>query len=212
MNTWMTPQFKYPSEPLKRGKVLSAEEVEEQGFYRYLDLDGDGITYRTLPGNEHPKSAYFNRGTGHNTHAVYSEKPEDWEENMARLNHKFETAREMMPKPVIDRVDGAEIGILAAGSTLPAVEEARSKLAAAGLPTDFLRIRALPINDDTRDFVAAHQRNYVIELNRDGQLHQILTVEMPEMSGRLASIARINGLPATASWIIESIQDRESAT
>jgi 2-oxoglutarate ferredoxin oxidoreductase subunit alpha len=211
MNTWMTPQFKYPSEPLKRGKVLSAEEVEEQGFYRYMDLDGDGITYRTLPGNEHPKSAYFARGTGHDRYAVYSEKPEDWEENMERLNRKFETARGMVPKPVVDQMDGAEIGIIAVGSTLPAVEEARKKLAGNGLSTDFLRIRALPINNDTREFVAAHQRNYVIELNRDGQLHQILAVEMPEMTGRLVSLARINGLPATASWIIESIQDRESA-
>lgn len=206
MNTWMTPQFKYPSEPLKRGKVLSAEEVEEQGFYRYMDLDGDGITYRTLPGNEHPKSAYFARGTGHDQYAVYSEKPDDWEENMERLNRKFETARGMVPEPVIGQMDGAEIGIIAVGSTLPAVEEARSKLAETGLSTDFLRIRALPINDDTRDFVANHKRNYVIELNRDGQLHQILTVEMPEMTGRLVSLARINGLPATASWIIESIQ------
>lgn len=206
MNTWMTPQFKYPSEPLNRGKVLSAEEVEEQGFYRYMDLDGDGITYRTLPGNEHPKSAYFARGTGHDQYAVYSEKPDDWEENMERLNRKFETARGMVPEPVIDQMDGAEIGIIAVGSTLPAVEEARSKLAETGLSTDFLRIRALPINDDTRDFVANHKRNYVIELNRDGQLHQILTVEMPEMTGRLVSLARINGLPATASWIIESIQ------
>lgn len=206
MNTWMTPQFKYPSEPLNRGKVLSAEEVEEQGFYRYMDLDGDGITYRTLPGNEHPKSAYFARGTGHDQYAVYSEKPDDWEENMERLNRKFETARGMVPEPVIDQMDGAEIGIIAVGSTLPAVEEARSKLAETGLSTDFLRIRALPINDQIREFVAAHQRNYVIELNRDGQLHQILTVEMPEMTGRLVSLARINGLPATASWIIESIQ------
>lgn len=209
MNTWMTPQFNYPNEPLKRGKVLSAEEVEERGFSRYLDLDGDGITYRTLPGNEHPKSAYFNRGTGHNQHAVYSEKPEDWEENMERLDRKFETARGMVPRPVIEQGDGAEIGIIAVGSTLPAIEEARTKLAGSGLTSDFLRIRALPINDDTRDFVTNHKRNYVIELNRDGQLHQILTVEMPEIANRLVSLARINGLPATAHWIIESIQARE---
>lgn len=209
MNTWMTPQFKFPSEPLKRGKVLSAEEVEERGFFRFLDLDGDGITYRTLPGNKNPKSAYLNRGTGHNRYAVYSEKPEDWEENMERLNRKFETARGMVPRPVIDQIDGAEIGIIAVGSTLPAIEEARSNLAKSGLSSDFLRIRALPINDDTRDFVANHKRIYVIELNRDGQLHQVLTVEMPEMASRLMSLARIDGFPATARWIINSIQANE---
>ncbi len=210
MNTWMTPPFKFPSEPLKRGKVLSAEEVEERGFFRFLDLDGDGITYRTLPGNKNPKSAYLNRGTGHNRYAVYSEKPEDWEENMERLNRKFETARGMVPRPVIDQVDGAEIGIIAVGSTLPAIEEARSKLAKSGLSSDFLRIRALPTNDDTRDFVANHKRIYVIELNRDGQLHQLLTVEMPEIASRLMSLSRINGFPATARWIMNSIWAHET--
>ncbi len=210
MNTWMTPQFNYPAEPLKRGKVLSAEDIERQGnFFRFLDLDGDGITYRTIPGNKNPKSAYLNRGTGHNRYAVYSEKPEDWEENMERLNKKFETARSMVPKPVVDMMAGAEVGIVAYGSTLPAVEEARSQLAKLGLPTSFLRLRALPIDEEVREFVAAHDRTYVIELNRDGQIHQILTVELPDLATRFVSLSHIDGMPLTSAWIIDHLLPNE---
>ncbi|UCG25065.1 MAG: 2-oxoacid:acceptor oxidoreductase family protein, partial [Chloroflexota bacterium] len=112
MNTWMSEPFDYPAEPLKRGKVLTAEQVAELGFARYLDIDGDGIPYRTIPGNENPDASYFNRGTGHNAYAVYSEKPEDWQANMARLNHKFETARETVPGPIIDQADSADFGLI----------------------------------------------------------------------------------------------------
>ena len=209
MNTWMTPQFEYPSESLKRGKVLSVEDVEEQGFFRYVDVDGDGITYRTLPGNEHPKAAYLNRGTGHNRFGVYSEKSVDWEENMERLNHKFETARAIVPTPIVDKVAGADVGIIAYGSTLPAVDESRVKLAKLGFPTSFLRLRALPINKDVHDFVASHQNTYVVELNRDGQMHQILTVEMPELAIRLISVAHMDGMPLTSRWIVDQIKARE---
>jgi 2-oxoglutarate ferredoxin oxidoreductase subunit alpha len=209
MNTWMTDPFEYPSEPIKRGKVLSEQEVEEQGFHRYLDVDGDGIAYRTLPGNKHPKSAYFNRGTGHNEYAVYSEKPEDWEKNMERLLRKFETARNMVPAPKLEAMDGAKVGIIAYGSTLPAIEEARARLAADGLATDFLRLRALPINSAVRDFVDSHERVYVAELNRDGQMHQILTLEMPELARRLISLSHLDGLPLTARWLVEAIQEKE---
>lgn len=208
MNTWMTSQFNYPQEPLKRGKVLTAEQVEERGFYRYLDIDGDGVTYRTLPGNTHPKSAYFNRGTGHNSNAVYSEKAEDWEDNMTRLLTKFETARRLVPKPVVDELPGADIGILAFGSTLPAIEEARDILAQRGFATSFLRLRAIPINNTVREFVAKHEVIYVVELNRDGQLCQILTNEMPALATRLVSIARTNGLPLDADWLVNRISEQ----
>lgn len=209
MNNWMTPPFNYPTEPIKRGKVLTAEQLNPHGFARYRDVDGDGIPYRTLPGTEHPLAAYFTRGSGHNELAQYSEKPADWYNNMARLARKFETARQMVPAPVIDQVKGAEVGLIAYGSTLPAIEEARDRLQAAGLPTSFLRLRALPINGEVRDFVERHDRVYVVEMNRDGQMRQILITEMPDLATKLHSISYLDGLPFTARWVAEAIQKVE---
>ena len=133
MNNWMSEPFEYPQEPINRGKVLTAEDVAEKGFARYRDIDGDGVGYRTLPGTDHPQAAFFTRGTGHNDRAVYSEKPEDWIENMDRIVRKFETARTLVPGPVIEDVEGAEIGIIAYGTTEYAVQEARDRLAGSGL-------------------------------------------------------------------------------
>ncbi len=209
MNTWMTKPFDYPEEPLKRGKVLTAEEVEEKGFARYADIDGDGIGYRTLPGNEHPKGAWFARGTGHNAQAVYSEKAEDWVENMARLNRKFETARELVPAPITDQNEKASIGIISLGTTLFPIEEARTRLAEKDVATSFMRLRALPINGEVRDFVENHDRVYVIEMNRDGQLHAILQTEMPDLATKLTSIAFLDGMPLTARWTVEAIENKE---
>jgi 2-oxoglutarate/2-oxoacid ferredoxin oxidoreductase subunit alpha len=209
MNTWMTEPFEYPPEPIKLGKVLDEEQVEELGFHRFVDLDGDGITYRTLPGNKHPKAAYLSRGTGHNEFGVYSEKPEDWHANMARLKRKFETAREMVPGSLVELDEEAQVGIIAYGSTLTAVQEARARLADQGLATSFLRIRALPINGQVAEFVAAHRHVFVVELNRDGQMHQILSLEMPGMATRLVSLAHIDGLPLTARWIVENVLEKE---
>ncbi|MFZ1401271.1 MAG: hypothetical protein WAS33_30485, partial [Candidatus Promineifilaceae bacterium] len=209
MNNWMTEPFAYPTEPLKRGKVLTAEEVQQKGFARYKDVDGDGIGYRTLPGNEHPLGAWFARGTGHNEKAVYSEKSEDWVQNMARLQHKFDTARQLVPAPVVDHNDAANIGIIAYGSTKFAIDEARDRLAADGLATSFLRLRALPVNETVAEFVAQHDRVYVIELNRDGQVHNILQTEMPELATKLISLAHLDGMPLTARWVVEAILNRE---
>lgn len=206
MNNWMTEPFEYPTEPIERGKVLTAAEVESEGFARYKDLDGDGIGSRTLPGNESWKSAYFTRGTGHNANAVYSEKSEDWLENMDRLVRKFDTAREIVPQPVVDVDAEAKIGIIGFGTTLFAIEEARDRLAADGIATSFLRLRALPINQQVRDFVAAHDRVMVVELNRDGQMHAILQTEMPEMATKLVSLAHLDGMPLTAQWVVDAIR------
>ncbi|HSM56881.1 MAG TPA: 2-oxoacid:acceptor oxidoreductase subunit alpha [Candidatus Sulfomarinibacteraceae bacterium] len=209
MNNWMTEPFDYPEEPLQRGKVLTAEEVKEKGFARYKDIDGDGIAYRTLPGNENPLSAYFARGTGHNEHAVYSERPDDWLDNMARLQRKFDTARDLVPPPVIDEVEEAEVGIIAYGSTQPAIEEARDRLEEQGVRTSFMRLRALPINDDVRRFVEEHERVYVVEMNRDGQMHAIIQLEMPDLATKLVSLAHLDGMPLTARWIVDNLQEKE---
>ena len=127
---------------------------------------------------------------------------------MARLLTKFETARQLVPKPIVDEIPGANIGILAYGSTLPAIEEARHLLTQRGIVTSFLRVRALPIDNTVRDFVAKHEAIYVVELNRDGQLLQILTSEMPAIATRLFSIARINGLPLDAAWLVNRITEQ----
>lgn len=211
MNNWMSEPFVYPSEPMKRGKVLSAEEVEAKGFSRYKDVDGDGVPYRTLPGNENPRSAYFTRGTGHNEHAVYSERSEDWLQNTERLARKFETARRMVPKPVTETMNGAEVGIIAFGSTKYAVDEARDRLAAIGIPTSFLRLRALPIGDEVREFIRSYERLYVVELNRDGQLHAILQTEIPEGATRLVSLAEMDGMPLTPHKVVDAIREREAS-
>jgi 2-oxoglutarate ferredoxin oxidoreductase subunit alpha len=209
MNNWMSEPFAYPEEPINRGKVLTAEEVAEKGFARYRDIDGDGIGYRTLPGTDHPQAAFFTRGTGHNDRAVYSEKPEDWVENMDRILRKFETARTLVPRPIVEENENAEIGIIAYGSTQYAVQEARDRLAGNGLPTSFLRLRALPINDEVKSFVERYDRVYVIELNRDGQMHDILLTELPDQATKLKSIAYLDGMPLTARRVVEAILAEE---
>lgn len=211
MNNWMSEPFEYPSEPIKRGKVLTAEEVEEKGFARFKDIDGDGIGYRTLPGTKHPKAAYFTRGTGHDENAVYSEDPDVWVDNMARIQRKFETARKLVPPPVVEEVEGASYGIIAYGTTRYAIDEARDRLAAQGIKTSFMRIRALPINEDVRAFVEKYDRVYVIEMNRDGQMHQIIQSEMIDIATRIKSIAFMDGMPLTARWVVEQLTEKENS-
>ncbi len=201
MNNWMGTPFEYPSEPMQRGKVLSAEEVGDS-FSRYLDVDGDGIPYRTLPGNSNPASAFFARGTGHNEQAVYSERAEDWSANMERLKRKFETARLQVPGPVLERPPGARLGVIAFGSTRYAIDEALDQFEEA---VGFLRLRALPINDELRAFIEAHEQVVVIEMNRDAQLYGILQTELPDLGARLSSVAYLDGMPFTASFVIDRL-------
>lgn len=207
VNQWITEEFEYPDIEMDRGKVLWEEDLEERGgeWGRYLDVDGDGIPYRTVPGNKHPKSAWFARGTGHDEYARYSEDPEDFHQNMERLQKKYETARTLVPEPVMDEVGGAEIGILAYGSTDPAVQEAQDYLQDRGIPADYLRLRAIPFTSSVREFVKNHHRIYVVEMNRDGQVHKLLSLEVPEETHKLVSVAKVDGLPLTAEWILGEI-------
>lgn len=209
MNNWMSEPFSVPEEPIKRGKVLRGDEIP-QDWGRYRDVDGDGVGYRTLPGDENWRSAWFARGTGHNANAVYSERPQDWLENMARLGRKFETARALVPGPVIADDPEAAIGIIAFGTTRFAIEEARDRLAADGLPTGFMRLRALPVNEAVKAFIARHDRVYVVEMNRDGQLHGILQTEVPALATKLVSLAYLDGMPLTARWVAETIVEMEA--
>jgi len=211
MNQWMCKPFEYPDQPMDRGKILWEEDIEKLSgkWGRYLDVDGDGIPYRTVPGNRHQASAWFARGTGHNEFAVYSEDGGDYERNMARLSKKFNTAKDLVPKPVIDIMERADIGIIAFGSTEPAVMEARHNLAQSGLETDFLRLRAIPFTTEVTDFIRDHEKVYVVEMNRDGQLHQLLSLEYAPVCAKLISIAHLDGLSMTAQWIEDRIKEKE---
>ena len=210
MNLWMSEPFAYPEQPMDRGKVLSKEDLDRIGdFHRYRDVDGDGITYRTLPGTEHPLAAYFNRGTGHNEDAAYSERPEDWEGNMIRLWRKLETAREYMPLPVLHGKGNARVGLIGYGSTDPAILEARQRLAVRGMETDYMRLRSAPFTTEVSQFVREHERVYVIEMNTDGQMRQLLQLEVPEGAAKIESLCRNNGIPLSAGWVVEKLLGAE---
>ncbi len=212
MNQWMAKPFAYPDQPMQRGKVLWEKDLEELkgNWGRYLDKDGDGIPYRTVPGNRHPASSYFTRGTGHDEHAHYSEEPDVWQHMMERLKRKFQTARKYVPQPVIRTMNGAHAGIIAFGSSEAAVIEAQHQLATEHqLPTDFMRIRALPFTDEVDAFVQNHEQLFVIDMNRDGQMCQLLTLAYPQLAGRFKSVAVGDGLPASAKWVREGILSQQ---
>jgi 2-oxoglutarate/2-oxoacid ferredoxin oxidoreductase subunit alpha len=210
MNNWMTEPFAYPTEPLDRGKVLDAEQLKQiEKWGRYLDMDGDGIPYRTLPGNANPRAAYLSRGTGHNEFGVYSERPADWQNNLDRLTRKHDTARKLVPQPILHETPGAQIGIIAYGSTDAAVQEARDRLRAQGVETSYLRLRALPLGDATRAFAEKYERVYVVEMNQDGQMHQLVRLHVPERAAHIRSSRNCNGLPMSARFITESILEQE---
>jgi 2-oxoglutarate ferredoxin oxidoreductase subunit alpha len=212
MNQWMTRPFEYPEVPMDRGKVLWEADLEKRkgSWARYKDIDGDAIPYRTIPGNQHPASAWFARGTGHDESARYTEDSQAWETMMARLKKKYETARTFVPAPVIESPKGAAFGIIAYGSSGPAVEEARALLKQDGGPKSaYLRLRALPCTKEVTSFVKKFDRIYVVEANRDGQLKQILSMTMPDQAAKLRSVCHSDGLPLTAQWVREAILGQE---
>jgi 2-oxoglutarate ferredoxin oxidoreductase subunit alpha len=210
MNNWMSDPFVYPDKPLDRGKVLSAEQLERLGkFERYRDVDGDGIPYRTLPGTKHPLASYFTRGSGHNEKAGYTERPDDYVNLMDRLLRKYNTARQFVPKPVLNAVKGAQIGIIAFGSSDPAVRESQHQLETSGIAADYLRIRALPFTTELHEFVQKHERIYVVEQDRDAQMRDLIRLELPEQATKLRSVRHYNGLPIDARSITDAIIEQE---
>jgi len=208
MNQWMSKPFEYPNTPMDRGKVLWEKDLEELkgNWARYLDKDNDGIPYRTVPGNKHPTSAYFTRGTGHDEQARYTEEAPVFLRNMDRLKRKYETARNFVPAPVLHKTEGATVGIIGFGSTEAAILEAMHQLETEhGIKADFLRIRALPFTQEVTDFVAKYDQVFVVEMNRDGQMNQILTIEYPQRAPYFKSVAYGDGMPASARWVREGI-------
>ena len=214
MNNWMSEPFEYPEKPINRGKVLDAKQLGELGgFARYKDVDRDGIPYRTLPGTDHPAAAYFTRGSGHNEKALYSERPEDYENNMLRLARKFETAATLVPKPIIEGTGKEKIGIIAYGTSHWAVIESRDQLVReCEIATDYLRPRAYPFTQEIHDFVAQHDRIYVVEQNRDAQMLSLLKIDLdPAQVVKLHSLLHFNGLPIDAHSITSVIVAQEGA-
>ncbi len=208
MNLWISEPFAYPDTPINRGKRLAAAELDALAaeWGRYKDPDGDGIGYRSVPGTPSRWAGYFTRGTGHDEYSRYTEDPDKWEENLARIQRKFETARDQVPGPVVEQDNGARIGLISVGSNHPAVMEARDRLRQEGLDTDYMRLRALPINQEVRNYIRNHERCLVIENNADGQLHDILRLEVDVPGTQLVSACRCNGLALTARWIVDQVK------
>ncbi|HZA35212.1 MAG TPA: 2-oxoacid:acceptor oxidoreductase subunit alpha [Vicinamibacterales bacterium] len=213
MNMWMSDPFPYPETTIDRGKVLDQETIARIGEWgRYQDVDGDGIPYRSLPGTEAPP--YFARGSGHNAKGQYSERADDYVQNMDRLKRKFETAKALVPQPEVDSVQGARVGLLAYGTSHWAILESRDQLRdEAGLATSYLRLRGYPFPDAVAEFIAAHDRVYVIEQNRDAQVRALLRMDFPAaITGRLRSALHYNGLPIDARSITDTILAQEGAS
>ncbi len=212
MNNWMSDPFEYPKEPINRGKVLGKEDLDRLGgFARYKDVDGDGIGYRTLPGTEHPAAAYFTRGTGHNEKSGYSERPDDFEKNMERINKKFETARAFVPRPELMTSGKTKIGIIAYGTSHWAIIESRDQLRDEyNIETDYLRLKAYPFSREVHEFIEKHDRVYVVEQNRDAQMLSLIKLDIkPELVTRLRSIAHIHGLPLDARSVTDELMSME---
>jgi 2-oxoglutarate ferredoxin oxidoreductase subunit alpha len=210
MNTWMSKTFAYPERPLDRGKVLDAATLARLGSWgRYRDVDGDGIPYRTIPGNDMP--AYFTRGSGHNDKGQYSERPDDYVDNMDRLSRKFETARQYVPQAEVVDVEGAEIGIIGYGTSHWAIEESRTQLEAEyGVKTGYLRLRAYPFTDALTAFLDKYSRIYVVEQNRDAQMLSLMRLEIaPARAARLRSVLHYSGLPIDARSVTDAVEAQE---
>ena len=212
MNNWMSVPFKYPEKPIDRGKVLTKEDLDRLGsFARYRDVDGDAIGWRTLPGTNHPKAAYFTRGSGHNDAAGYTERPDEYQEVMDRLVRKFESARKLVPAPVVVKNGSSKIGFIAYGTTDFALRESMDQIKKEyGKDVDYIRIRAYPFAHEVHDFVASHDRVYIVEQDRDAQLASLLKLDLPaDQAVKLRSILHYNGLPIDARTVTEEFATKE---
>ncbi len=211
MNLWMTPKFKYPDQPMDRGKILWEEELTQlvernHGHWgRYEDVDGDGIPYRTVPGNQNPLSGHFTRGTSHTEDTSYSEDPEVWERIFNRIKFKIDNGKKLLPKPEIQAEKDVKVGFISSGSAHFAVDEARDVLNKKGIKSNYLRVRSLPLGPEIKDFLKEHDLLFVVEINRDGQLRQLITLDSPEFASKMVSCAHMDGLPLSAQWIVDQV-------
>jgi 2-oxoglutarate ferredoxin oxidoreductase subunit alpha len=212
MNNWMADPFQYPEQPIQRGKVLTAEDLKRLGgFARYRDVDGDGVGYRTLPGTNHPAAAYFTRGSGHNDKAQYTERENDYINNMDRLAHKFETMRRHVPEPVVQIRPRAKIGFIAVGTSDYAVRESCDQLQNEyDIEASYLRLKAYPFTPHLQDFIRRHERVYVVDQNRDAQLLGLMRLELgADLIAKLRSVRYYGGLPLDARTVTEDVAGQE---
>jgi 2-oxoglutarate ferredoxin oxidoreductase subunit alpha len=212
MNNWMADPFPYPEKPIRRGKVLTAEDLERLGgFARYKDVDGDAVGYRTLPGTNHPAAAYFTRGSGHNEKAQYTEREDDYVNNVDRLARKFEAMRQHVPEPEVQIGDEAAIGFIAAGTSDYAVRESCDQLKQEyGIAASYLRLRAYPFTRRLEDFIRCHDRIYVVDQNRDAQLLCLMRLEFePALIAKLRSVRYYGGLPLDARTVTDDVVRQE---
>lgn len=209
MNDWMIPKLSWDDSYVPdRGKVLGAEELEKiQKFYRYMDVDGDGIPYRSLPG-VHPKGAYFTRGSGHTSRGTYTEDDHEYTEVMDRLGRKIDSAASEVPAPVVQMREGATMALVTIGSCDGAVREAADLLERQGLPVNYMRVRGFPFDTLVRDFLDAHELNFVVEQNRDAQLRRLLVTETEVDPARLPSVLDYGGFPMSAAFVAGEVNER----
>jgi 2-oxoglutarate/2-oxoacid ferredoxin oxidoreductase subunit alpha len=209
MNDWMVPKLSWDdSYRPDRGKVLSAAELDQvKTFHRYVDPDGDGIPYRTLPG-VHPNGAYFTRGSGHNRFGVYTEDGDEYVEVLDRIERKIQHAARAVPAPVMRTSAGAKVGIVTVGGCHAACIEALDLLAAEGLAVDYMRVRGFPFGDEVRAFLESHAVNFIVEQNRDGQLRSLLMIETEMPAERLESVRYYGGFPMSAHHVIAAVKAR----
>ena len=207
MNDWMIPKLTWDDNYRPdRGKVLSAKELDQvKTFHRYLDVDGDGIPYRTLPG-VHPKGSYFTRGSGHNRFGIYTEDADEYVEVLDRIDRKIQHAARAVPAPVVESNAGAKLGLVTVGGCHAACVEALDLLAAEGLPIDYMRVRGFPFGDDVRAFLESHEVNFIVEQNRDAQLRSLLTLETGVALDKLESVRYYGGFPMSAHHVITGIK------
>ncbi len=210
MNYWIANEFNYPEKPFDRGKVLTAAQLDKMTSYqRYGDPDGDAISHRTLPGTRSDKAAFLTRGSGHNENAQYTESSPQYLKVLERIARKYDTARSLVPKPFVDSAAKAKVGIIAFGSSDAPMKETRDLLTAQNIPTDYLRLRALPFTSEVEDFIKSHERIYVVEQNRDGQMLDLLRAEYFEYSLKLRSVRHYDGLPIYALTLLAQISEQE---
>lgn len=204
MNFWISDNFNYPNQAFDRGKVYRESDLNLlEDYARYKDSDGDGITYRTLPGTHHRNAGYFTRGTGHDERALYSEDNENYKKLLSRLSLKYETAKKWVPQPLT--IGNGSVGLLGYGSSNPALLETQNVLNAQGLETAYMRLKALPLVDEVRRFIETRECTYVVEQNRDAQLYHFILSEWPDLSHKLKSITQYDGLPLGASYVLNQI-------
>ena len=206
MNDWMCRDLKWDDgyQP-DRGKVLGKEEMLKlEKFHRYLDKDGDGIPYRTMPG-VHPKAAYFTRGSGHTQYGTYTEDSAEYQIVLDRLLRKWETAKKLVPRAVIDATAGSDIGIVSIGSCDGAINEAIDVLKAEGVRVNYMRVRSFPFSEDVERFLAAHRLLFVVEQNRDAQFRSLLTLETKVDKAKLRSLLHYSGLPISSTFIVDGV-------